>query len=91
MPIIIFQGKIEPVAVTLNFDFVPEVNFYLSAINLRMKSRIEIINSAVSVTCDVDRWNEEIIPWLLNYVYDFVNAEIDLITFASGRPYVDFR
>lgn len=68
MPVVAFQGKVEPSASPLDFEFVPEVEVFLSAISLRMKSRIEITKSAVRVTCELDRWSDDLASWVLNYV-----------------------
>jgi len=80
-------GKIKPATHKLNFDFVPEVHMTISAANITLKCTIEIQDSNIIVNCETSRWGNDVVPLVLNYVFDFVNAEIDLIIFSSGKAF----
>jgi hypothetical protein len=56
-------------------------------VNIDLKSTISIKGSTVVVTCEANRWDEGVMGWVLQYLFDWVSAEIDLFTFASGKVF----
>lgn len=84
MPVFKVMGKVEPPWVPISFEFQPKVKYRIAEKDIDLECTIAIEQSDVVVTCDVNRWDGDTLAWVLQYIFDWVSAEVDLFTFAAG-------
>jgi hypothetical protein len=87
MPTFKVLGKIEPPWIQLTFDIEPQVRYRIDEVALDLSCKISIKQSDVLVTCEASRFDEGTMAWALQYLFDWVSAEVDLFTFASGKVF----
>jgi hypothetical protein len=87
MPTFRILGQVEPHWYHFTFEFSPTVNHRIEEIDLDLTCRIEINQSLVVVNCEANRWDDGIVSWVLGYVSDWVNAEIDVFVFTTGKVF----
>lgn len=78
-------GTVEPTWFQITFDLTPQVGYTIDEASIELSSSISIEKSAVVATCQTNRFDEEVLAWVLPYVFDWVSAEIDLFSFSTGR------
>ncbi len=77
-------GKVEPPWYSFDLEFEPQIGYRIDEVDIDLKATITIKKSIITVTCETNRWNEEILGWVLQYVYDWVSSIIDLFVFSAG-------
>ncbi len=87
MPTFKVFGNVEPPWFQITFDIEPQVGYRIEEADIDVKSTIAIKQSNLVITCETNRWDEAVLGWLLQYLFDWVGAEIDLFTFASGKVF----
>jgi len=85
MPVLKVLGKIEPPWFHLTFDIEPEVKYRIDEADIDLKATIRIKQSDVVITVELNRWDDTVLGWVLQYLFDWVGAEVDLFSFASGK------
>jgi len=84
MPTFKILGKIEPPWYSFDLEFEPQVSYRIEEADIDLKATIAIKESIVTVTCETNRWSEDLLGWVLHYVYDWAGSIIDLFTFSAG-------
>jgi hypothetical protein len=85
MPTFRIRGNIEPRWFQITFDFTPEVKYRIDEADIDLTCSITIDKSDVVASCQTNRFDEEVLSWVLPYVFDWTSAEIDLFSFSAGR------
>lgn len=84
MPTFKIFGKVEPPWYSFDLEFEPQVSYRIEEADIDLKATIAIKKSIITVTCETNLWNEEILAWILEYVHDWAGAIINLFTFSAG-------
>ena len=84
MPTFKIFGKVEPPWYSFDLEFEPQINYKIEEANIDLKATIAIKKSVITIVCETNRWNKEILPWTLEYIYDWVGTIINLFTFSAG-------
>lgn len=61
---------------------LPSISYTISAIQTTIKCDIQIKQSVITVTCEVNEYKHEMLGWYLNYVTDFARAVVQLAGFS---------
>lgn len=83
MPTLHILGKIEPEWLKLDFNVTPTVGYQIGEVNIRCL--IDIKGSNIDITCEVSEWTEDLLPQIVGYTFDWVSAEVNIFSFASGK------
>jgi hypothetical protein len=87
MPVVKVFGKVEPPWYHITFDFEPEVKYRIDEADIDVKAKIQIHESDIVVTVDLNRWDTSVLGWILQYLFDWVSAEINLFSFSTGKVF----
>jgi hypothetical protein len=88
MPKVRFAGRIFPAGVQLSVADHPQINWHDDENNLDITFKISIQNSALTVDCDVTRFDQALIIPLYMRAFDLARATVDLAAFSSGWGFV---
>jgi len=88
MPRVRFTGRIFPTGVNLSVADHPQINWHDDENNLDITFTTTIQNNAVTVDCDVGRFDATLITALYMRAFDLARATVDLAAFNSGFGFV---
>lgn len=78
-----FIGSIIPPGkYNLTTKELPTVSYPITAIQTTITCAIQIEQSIITVACEVDEYEHEMLGWYLNYVTDFARAVVQLAGFS---------
>jgi hypothetical protein len=84
MTIFRILGKVEPPWYSFDLEFEPQVSYRIEEADIDLKATIAIKKSVITITCETNRWSEEVLAWILQYVHDWAGSIINLFTFSAG-------
>lgn len=85
MPNVTLLGRVLPDAIKINL-ILPAIDWAAPDIGLILKFEIQIVQSAITVKCETNRFNgADDIGYIWQRAFDLVRSAVDLISFADGR------
>jgi hypothetical protein len=84
MPIVRFLGRVMPAAVAISFDNIPQARWEAQEIGLQMAFTVRIVQSAVEVEIEVNRYIPDDLPHLFIRANDLARTCVDTVSFAMG-------
>jgi hypothetical protein len=84
MPTVKFLGHVIPSAIQVSVSPIPEASWEEPSVGLKMKFRVVIEQSVVTVDCDINDYKDEYISILHMRALDLSRATVDLMAFATG-------
>jgi hypothetical protein len=84
MPIITFVGTVHPIALQLTAQAQKSYKCKIADIGLNLECLVVIVNGAISVICEVDRYSTDDIAYILKEVIFVSRAFVNSIAFAKG-------
>jgi hypothetical protein len=89
MPNLRFTGKILPAKASITINFHPTMHWESTEFGIRSEIMVEIKESIISVTCNLDKFDAKVhMQPLLKRVDDAVRGFVDLVAFSTGRGLV---
>ncbi|MBA8735482.1 hypothetical protein [Chromobacterium violaceum] len=69
-------------AVNISVGHDPVVNWDSPDIDLTMAFKIKVLNSQIDITCELNRWSEDLLPHIYMRAFDLSRASVDVVAFA---------
>src|SRR5437868_3237547 len=80
-----FTGRVLPAVHTLT---IPQHSLFIADRNLTSKIDVDIQNSGVSITCEVEAFDLSMLGELMRRAIRIGRASVDLVSFSTGKGLV---
>jgi hypothetical protein len=87
MPKVVFLGRVLPTVANVTINNPHEITWIEPGIGLNVQFRAVIKNSAIEVSCDLNRYTRDDFVHIYIRALDIARASIDLVAFANGIGY----
>lgn len=81
------MGKVLPAFYPLTIPFTPKIAYKMDYLGIDLECETAITNSDVVATCQVSRWESDVLSGIVRYVYEWATAQVNLFAFATGRAF----